>query len=90
MRYEWKRASKVFELHKITQADMSTPTRNMMWDAYYPLGRLRKLKNRNSCKKFVLERYEDFRWVYITLLVMKLDEAKQVAMTVLCAGANND
>jgi hypothetical protein len=90
MRYEWKTNNKVFELHQVTEAGMATPIRPMMWDAYDPIGRLRKIKNKISCKKFALERFEYGSWTYITLLVMELDEAKEVARTVLIAGANDD
>lgn len=90
MKYEWKSNSRVYELHQVTEASMDTPSRPMMWDTYYPLGRLRRVKNKISCKKFALERFENGRWVYITLLVMKLAEAKEIARTVLIAGANND
>lgn len=87
MEYEWMPTGRVYELRRVTKVPM-TPT--MDWDAHYPLGRLRKVKNKRSCKKFALERFEYGGWVYITLLVMKLDEAKQIARTILIAGDNND
>lgn len=87
MEYEWKTNGRVYELRKVTNVPM-TPT--MDWKAHYPLGRLRKIKNKISCKKFALERFEYGSWTYITLLCMKLDEAKQIARTILIAGANND
>jgi len=83
MRYEWKPNGRVYELTAMRDE-------GLQWEAYYPLGRLRKLKNRISCKKFALERYAHGKWEYITLLVMKLDEAKEVARTILIAGANDD
>lgn len=90
MRYEWLNKGRVIELHKITEADMSTPRKPMMWDAYYPVGRLRKVKNKLSCKKFVVDRFTSNGWEYITLLCMKLDEAKLVAQTLLCSGGQHD
>ena len=87
MNYEWKTNGRVYDLIKITEVPM-TPT--MRWDAHYPLGRLRKVKNKISCKKFVLERYKYGGWEYITLLCMKISEAKEIARTILIAGANND
>jgi hypothetical protein len=90
MEYEWVTDNRVYELREVTHARVPSPTYPKMWDSYYPLGRLRKLKNRISCKKFALERYAHGRWEYITLLCMKLDEAKQIARTILIAGANND
>lgn len=87
MEYEWKTDRRVYELRKVTKVPM---TQSMMWDAHYPLGRLRRVKNKISCKKFALERYEYGSWTYITLLCMKLDEAKQIARTILIAGANDD
>lgn len=87
MKYEWKTDNRVFELHEVNEVTITPQT---TWDSYYPLGRLRKLKNRRSCKKFALERYAHGKWEYITLLVMKLDEAKEVAKTVLCAGGHDD
>jgi hypothetical protein len=87
MEYEWKTDRRVYELHKVTKVPM---TQDMAWDAHYPLGRLRKVKNKISCKKFALERYAHGRWEYITLLCMKLGEAKEIARTILIAGANDD
>ena len=84
MRYEWKPNGRIFELREI---EGTYPNGD---ESYYPLGRLRKLKNRISCKKFALERYKHGKWEYITLLCMKLDEAKQIARTILIAGANDD
>jgi hypothetical protein len=92
MRYEWNKKGKVWDLHRISKNNMSTPDRDMWWDSYYPIGRIRRAKNKNSCKKFIVERLnsDESRWEYITLLVMKLDEAKDVARTILIAGANDD
>ena len=86
MDYEWKTNGRVYEL------DSVEPLMAVRggWVSRYPLGRLRKAKNKRSCKKFALERLENGRWVYITLLCMKLDEAKDVARTILIAGANDD
>lgn len=92
MKYEWKSNNRVWELHEVGEVTQeSTPFRpRTTWDSYYPLGRLRKIKNKISCKKFALERYAHGKWEYITLLCMKLDEAKEVAKTVLCAGGHDD
>jgi hypothetical protein len=92
MRYEWKPNRKVWDLYKISKNNMSTPDRDMWWDSYYPIGRIRRAKNKNSCKKFIVERLnsDESKWEYITLLVMKLDEAKLVAQTLLCAGGHDD
>lgn len=91
MRYEWNQHGKVYELHEVSDNNtgkvMTLSTR--WWDSYYPLGRLRRVKNKRSCKKFALERFEHGSWTYITLLVMKLDEAKEVAKTILCAGGGD-
>jgi hypothetical protein len=86
MEYEWKTDRRVYELHSVE------PLMAVQggWVSRYPLGRLRRVKNKISCKKFALERFEYGRWEYITLLCMKLDEAKLVAQTLLCAGANDD
>jgi len=83
MEYEWKTNGRVYELTAMRDE-------GLQWEYYYPLGRLRKIKNRISCKKFALERFEYGSWTYITLLCMKLDEAKQIARTILIAGANDD
>lgn len=83
MEYEWKANGRAYEL--LFRRDAG-----LQWEAYYPLGRLRRIKNKHSCKKFALERCEYGSWTYITLLGMKLDEAKEVARTILIAGANDD
>lgn len=88
MEYEWKNNSRVYELHIVRE--IPEVRGRPPWHTYYPLGRLRKVKNKHSCKKFALERYAHGRWEYITLLCMKLDEAKQIARTILIAGANDD
>lgn len=87
MDYEWVATGRVYELRKVDKVPW-TQTSNLI--ARYAVGRLRRVKNKRSCKKFALERFEYGRWEYITLLVMKLDEAKEVARTILIAGANDD
>ena len=86
MEYEWQTNHKVYELYPV----LGLQKVQGGWIFRIPLGRLRKVKNKLSCKKFALERYANGRWEYITLLVMKLDEAKEVAKTVLCAGGHDD
>ena len=91
MRYEWVKKDRVIELHKIDTTNIGHPSKPMMWDDYYPVGRLRKVKNKLSCKKFVVDRATlNNGWEYVTLLCMKLDEAKLVAQTLLCAGGQHD
>lgn len=84
MKYEWAHRGRVWEFQGREGAYPKG------WEEYLPIGRLRKVKNKRSCKKFVVERFNFGSWEYITLLVMKLDEAKLVAQTLLCAGANDD
>lgn len=90
MRYAWTNKGRVLELHKVSKTDIGSPSKPLMWDSYYPVGRLRKVKNKHSCKKFVVDRYENHHWEYVTLLCMKLDEAKLVAQTLLCAGGGHE
>lgn len=93
MSYEWKLSvtSRSYVLSKVTKTPFDTPARPMYWDSYYPVGRLRKVKNKISCKKFVVDRFvSEGKWEYVTLLCMKLDEAKLVAQTLLCSGGQHD
>lgn len=91
MSYEWRRVGRSYELSKLTKTNIGSPVRPMEWDSYYPIGRLRKVKNKISCKKFVVDRFvSGGKWEYVTLLCMKLDEAKLVAQTLLCSGGQHD
>lgn len=86
MSYEWKVSltGRSYELTTIRDE-------GLQWQAYYPIGRLRKVKNKISCKKFVVDRFvSGGKWEYVTLLCMKLDEAKLVAQTLLCSGGQHD
>lgn len=91
MRYEWVNKGRTIELRKIDTTNIGIEERPVMWDSYYPVGRLRKVKNKLSCKKFVVDRFTTNNgWEYVTLLCMKLDEAKLVAQTLLCAGGGHE
>jgi hypothetical protein len=87
MDYVWERSGKVWQLEKL-RAVKFEPNPYFRWGAGPPLGRIRRVKNKNSCKKFIVDRYlPTGGWQYITLLAMKLDEAKDVARVLLIAGS---
>ena len=91
MKYEWINKGRTIELRKIDTTNIGFTEKPIMWDSYYPVGRLRKVKNKLSCKKFVVDRFTTNNgWEYVTLLCMKPDEAKLVAQTLLCAGGQHD
>lgn len=83
--FKWVKQGKVWELQRV----YSPMEGREGWPLFAPLGRLRRAKNKLSCKKFILERYVAYDWEYVTLLVMKLEEAQLVARTVLCAGGHD-
>ena len=85
VKLKWVKRGKVWELQRVYQ----TPEIEAGWPLFRTLGRLRRVKNKLSCKKFILERYVAYDWEYVTLLVMKLEEAQLVARTVLCAGGHD-
>lgn len=83
MEYYWERRDRVWHLWRL---DLSLAP--ALWGRELPIGRIRRVKNKISCKKFVVDVTSDGGWEYVTLLNMKLSEAQDVARVLLITRSN--
>jgi hypothetical protein len=85
MEYHWERSNGGGRTLQLIQTD---PDKDIdSWARAFVVGRLCKVKNKRTCKKFVVYKLNERHiWEYVALLNMKLAEAKEVAKVLILSG----